>query len=68
MVSVTVPGAAEASVRGRDPTVKASEVYDMGTRKSGGRREGGWDHTPSNHGPFYMFEGILDHAQGRGMS
>ena len=63
MVSVAVPasGGAKASVLvyGRDPTVKGSEAYAMGARRSGGRREGGWGHTPSNHGPFYTFEEIL---------
>jgi hypothetical protein len=48
VVSVAVPGVAEASVRVRDPTVKALETYDIGARRSGsgGRREGRWDHTP----------------------
>ena len=64
MVSVAVPGAAEASGRGRDLTANAPEAYDMGARRSEGRKEGGWDHRPSNHEPFYTFEEILDHAQG----
>ena len=57
---VAIPGKAEGSVRGRDPTVKALEVYDMGARGSEGRREGRRDDTPSNHGPFYTFEETLD--------
>jgi len=64
-VLVAIPGKAEGSVRGHDPTVKALEVYDMGARSSEGRREGRWDDTPSNHGPFYTFEETLDLYKGR---
>jgi hypothetical protein len=61
VVSAAVPGAAasEASGRGHDPTVKASEAlpHDIGARRSGGKEKAGgtpWDHTTSDHGPHFI--------------
>jgi len=62
---VTDPVGAEASACGRDPTVNALEVYDMGGERIGcvgekmdirseGRREGKCAHTSGNHGVLYF--------------